>query len=119
MGPAPPSFVAFSAPWNVPAPQRFVTPAKISHSERLYSGNSWRNSLRHNHGTWSAKARKRQGAVEIAEEDTMLWTIFVLLMILWVLGMVTAHTMGGFIHLLLLFAIVTVLIRVIQGRRPV
>jgi hypothetical protein len=49
----------------------------------------------------------------------MLWTIFVLLMILWVLGMVTAHTMGGFIHLLLLFAIVTVLIRVIQGRRPV
>ena len=49
----------------------------------------------------------------------MLWTIFVLLMILWVLGMVTAHTMGGFIHLLLLLAIVTVLIRVIQGRRPV
>ena len=49
----------------------------------------------------------------------MLWTIFVLLMILWVLGMVTAHTMVGFIHLLLLLAIVTVLVRVIQGRRPV
>jgi hypothetical protein len=49
----------------------------------------------------------------------MLWTVFVLLMILWVLGMVTAHTMGGFIHLLLLLAIVTVLVRVIQGRRPV
>jgi hypothetical protein len=56
---------------------------------------------------------------KLSQEDIMLWTIFVLLMILWVLGMVTAHTMVGFIHLLLLLAIVTVLVRVIQGRRPV
>ncbi len=49
----------------------------------------------------------------------MLWTIFVVLMLLWLLGMVTSYTMGGFIHILLLLAIVTVLIRVIQGRRPV
>lgn len=49
----------------------------------------------------------------------MLWTIFVVLMVLWLLGMVTSYTMGGFIHLLLLLAIATVLIRVIQGRRPV
>lgn len=49
----------------------------------------------------------------------MLWTIAVLLLILWFLGMISSYTMGGFIHILLLLAIVTVLIRVIQGRRPI
>ncbi len=49
----------------------------------------------------------------------MLWTIFVILLVLWLLGMVTSYTMGGFIHVLLVIAIVVVLIRVIQGRRPV
>jgi hypothetical protein len=49
----------------------------------------------------------------------MLWTIFVILLFLWVLGMVTSTTLGGFIHLLLLIAIVVVLIRVIQGRRVI
>ena len=49
----------------------------------------------------------------------MLWTIFVILLVLWLLGMVTSYTMGGFIHILLVLAIVVVLIRVIQGRRPV
>jgi hypothetical protein len=49
----------------------------------------------------------------------MLWTIFLLLMILWVLGMVSSYTLGGFIHILLLLAIATVLIRIIQGRNPV
>jgi hypothetical protein len=48
----------------------------------------------------------------------MLWTIFVILLILWALGMVSGTTLGGFIHLLLILAIVVVLIRVIQGRRP-
>jgi len=49
----------------------------------------------------------------------MLWTIFVVLMVLWLLGMVTSYTMGGFIHILLLLALATVLIRVIQGRKAV
>jgi uncharacterized protein DUF5670 len=49
----------------------------------------------------------------------MLWTIFVILLILWLLGMVTSNTMGGFIHILLVVAIVVVLIRVIQGRNPI
>jgi hypothetical protein len=49
----------------------------------------------------------------------MLWTIAVLLLVLWALGVVTAHTIGGFIHILLLLAIVAVLIRIIQGRRPI
>ena len=47
----------------------------------------------------------------------MLWTIFVILLVLWLLGMVSAYTLGGYIHVLLLVAIAVVLIRVIQGRR--
>jgi uncharacterized protein DUF5670 len=49
----------------------------------------------------------------------MLWTIAVVLLIMWLLGMVTANTMGGFIHVLLVIAIIAVLVRVIQGRRPI
>ena len=49
----------------------------------------------------------------------MLWTIFTVLLVLWLLGMVTSYTMGGFIHILLLLAVATLLIRIIQGRRPV
>jgi hypothetical protein len=49
----------------------------------------------------------------------MLWTIFVVLLILWILGVVTANVMGGFIHLLLVVAVVVVLLRIIQGQRPV
>ena len=49
----------------------------------------------------------------------MLWTIFVILMVLWLLGMVSSYTLGGYIHLLLIIAIAVVLIRLIQGRSPV
>jgi len=49
----------------------------------------------------------------------MLWTIFVILLVLWLLGMVSAYTMGGFIHILLIVALAIILIRVIQGRRPI
>ena len=49
----------------------------------------------------------------------MLWTIFVILMVLWLLGFVSGYTIGGFIHILLVIAIVVVLIRIIQGRRPI
>ena len=48
----------------------------------------------------------------------MLWTIFVVLLILWLLGLVSSYTLGGYIHVLLVIAIVVVIIRVIQGRRP-
>ena len=47
----------------------------------------------------------------------MLWTIAVVLLVLWGLGLVTSHAMGGFIHVLLVIAIVVVLVRIIQGRR--
>lgn len=47
----------------------------------------------------------------------MLWTIAVVLIVLWLLGLVTSYTMGGFIHVLLVIAIIVVLLRVLQGRR--
>jgi hypothetical protein len=49
----------------------------------------------------------------------MLWTIAVIMLVLWLLGLITAHTMGGFVHVLLVIAIVIVLIRLIQGRKVV
>ena len=48
-----------------------------------------------------------------------MMTIFIVLLVLWLLGMVSSYTMCGFIHLLLLLAIAVILIRVIQGRRPI
>ncbi len=49
----------------------------------------------------------------------MIWTIAVILVILWLLGIVTSYTMGGFIHILLVIAIVVILVRVISGRKPI
>lgn len=49
----------------------------------------------------------------------MLWTIAVVLLVLWALGLVTSYTMGGFIHVLVVVAIVVVLVRVVQGRPAV
>ena len=49
----------------------------------------------------------------------LLWTVAVILLIMWLLGLVTSYALGGFIHILLVLAIIVVLIRVIQGRRPV
>lgn len=49
----------------------------------------------------------------------MLWTIVVILLVLWILGMISGTTMGGLVHILLVIAIIVILIRVIQGRRPV
>jgi len=47
----------------------------------------------------------------------MLWTICMVLIVLWLLGVVTAYTMGGLIHILLVIAIIVVLVRIIQGRK--
>ncbi len=47
----------------------------------------------------------------------MLWTIFIILLVLWLLGMVTSYTMGGFIHILLVIAVIVLIIRLVSGRR--
>jgi len=62
---------------------------------------------------------RRLGVIITNRRSVMLWTIFVVLLVLWLLGMVSSYTMGGFIHILLVMAIAVVLIRLIQGRRPV
>jgi hypothetical protein len=49
----------------------------------------------------------------------LLWTVAAILAILWLLGLVTSYTLGGFVHILLVLAIIVILIRVIQGRRPI
>lgn len=48
----------------------------------------------------------------------MLWIIAVIMLVLWLLGLITSYTMGGFIHILLVIAIIVILVRIIQGRRP-
>jgi len=55
--------------------------------------------------------------VKDMEESDMLWTIFVVLLILWLLGMVSSYTLGGFIHLLLVIALVVLVFQLITGRR--
>jgi uncharacterized protein DUF5670 len=68
----------------------------------------------------AAKPRAIAETCEIEEENMdLLWTLAVILLILWLLGLVTSFTLGGFIHILLVVAIVVVLIRVIQGRRAI
>jgi hypothetical protein len=48
----------------------------------------------------------------------MLWTVFVILLVLWLLGLVSSYTLGGFIHILLVVAVVVLLIQLLSGRRP-
>jgi hypothetical protein len=49
--------------------------------------------------------------------DTMLWTIFVILLVLWLLGVVSSYTLGGFIHVLLIVAVILAVMQLVQGRR--
>jgi Family of unknown function (DUF5670) len=51
--------------------------------------------------------------------DGMLWTIFVILLVLWLLGVVTSYTLGGFIHILLVVAVVVLIFNLVSGRRTV
>lgn len=49
----------------------------------------------------------------------MLWTIFVVLLVLWLLGVVSSYTLGGFIHLLLVIALIVLILQLVSGRRPI
>ncbi|HEY4899542.1 MAG TPA: lmo0937 family membrane protein [Terriglobales bacterium] len=63
-----------------------------------------------NRGEWEDHSEIRS--------TNVLWTIFVILLLLWLVGVVSAYTLGGFIHILLVLALVVMLIRIIQGRTP-
>jgi len=61
-----------------------------------------------------------QSAISQSKEETkMLWTIFVILLVLWLVGLVSSYTMGGFIHLLLVLALVVLVLNLLTGRRAV
>ena len=69
----------------------------------------------------SISALLPRGAKEVRNlnrKNSMLWTIFVILLVLWLLGLVSSYTLGGFIHLLLVIALVVLIIQLLQGRRP-
>jgi len=68
---------------------------------------------------WIAAGTVTNACQPDAKERHMLSTIALILIVLWLLGMVSSYTMGGFIHILLVVAVVVFLVRVIQGRRPV
>jgi hypothetical protein len=53
------------------------------------------------------------------EEKKMLWTIFVILLVLWLVGLVSSYTMGGFIHILLVLALIVLVLNLVTGRRAV
>jgi hypothetical protein len=68
--------------------------------------------------TYAAPMSTGPGKLATGGMKSMLWTAFAILVILWLFGVVTSHVFGGFIHILLVLAIVAVLIRIIQGRSP-
>ena len=69
----------------------------------------------------SVRAQKLTPARQSSTDErmTMLWTLFVVLLVLWLVGVVSSYTLGGFIHLLLVLAVVAVLVQLITGRRAV
>jgi uncharacterized protein DUF5670 len=84
-----------------------------SFSEDLFHAKAGRRK-----GTQS-QTRQRANLALIKEEATMLWTIFVILLVLWIVGLVSSYTMGGFIHLLLVLAVIVLIINLVTGRRTV
>jgi hypothetical protein len=61
----------------------------------------------------------RSGIGAKRKEPAMPWTVFVILLVLWLLGVVTSYTLGGFIHILLLLALITLIFNLVSGRRTV
>jgi asparagine N-glycosylation enzyme membrane subunit Stt3 len=77
-------------------------------------------SVAHNLQVWASVQAVCCGRTARSEvRKKMLWTIFVILLVLWLLGMITSYTLGGFIHILLVIALVVLVIQLISGRRPV
>lgn len=65
----------------------------------------------------SSGSKKNEGDEVAGKEITMLWTIFVILLVAWLLGLVSSYTLGGFIHILLVVALVILVINLVSGRR--
>ena len=92
----------------------FLVPVRIFN---LRASQHRRHTLFNCAQTNSLLKRNLMSKMNQKEEPQMLWTISLILIVLWVLGMVSSYTMGGFIHILLVIAVVTLLLRLISGRR--
>ena len=95
-----------------------------SRSGRLISAPHLAWALRNAvHSLMCGTGRPKTGSCPLGQPTErgllMLWTIAVILLVLWLLGLVTGYTLGGFIHILLVIAVIVVIVRIIQGRRAV
>ncbi len=96
----------------------------ISHERRIKARGNYESSGKAQLGGRSSLAlvemvmRARRNVEALDKECIMLMTLFVILLVMWFLGMVSSYTLGGFIHILLLVALVVVVIRIIEGRQP-
>ena len=89
--------------------------ARTLHNERWIK---WRRPRREELAGAVERGAKTRDVFENRQmEETMLWTVFVILAVLWLLGIVTAYTMGGFIHVLLVIALVALIFQLMGGRR--
>ena len=96
----------------------------ISHERRIKARGNYESSGKAQLGGRSSLVlvemvmRARRNVEALDKECIMLMTLFVILLVMWLLGMVSSYTLGGFIHILLLVALVVVVIRIIEGRQP-
>jgi hypothetical protein len=82
-------------------------PSRWERKWKLWDGNRrWRET-------------EQKSSNRFSEEEAMLWTIFGILLVLWVLGLITSYTLGGFVHILLVLAVVVLVINLVQGRKAV
>jgi hypothetical protein len=80
---------------------------------------SWLTTPFQEPATYSQGLVNLQVDILLDTEGAMLWTIFVVLLVLWLLGLVSSYTLGGFIHILLVLAVVALILQLVSGRRPV
>src|SRR5579863_7719967 len=96
----------------------FITsPRSASAVERTWVGEGGIESYEAAIGMAATKAEEVRTDPE--RRNAMLWTIFVILLVLWLLGLITSYTLGGFVHILLVLAVVVLVINLVQGRRAV
>ena len=97
--------------------------ATLSHSEQLVHAANIPTSRRYRLGTSGAfclcRGQRHCNKQRVEKEGALLWTIAVILLVLWALGMFTAYTAGGLVHLLLVIAVIVVVFQFIGGRRSV
>lgn len=91
---------------------------QIDHTRELENSGAQQNPYRIFDFDKRNATTLHEARYDLTERNLMLWTIFVILLVLWLLGLVSSYTMGGFIHILLVIAVVVLIIQLIQGRRP-